>query len=266
MKIEKVDLATFRFRGGLRAAFLGSSEFSWSVHRPSSEKPGVWREVDKATVLKDGGLPLFMGAVIQPWTNLRMKLDVGVISSSDLAKEGDPSHPRFPMVVVYTGFVSFAHRDAAKGTGLPTMPYLIDNREVAEEEMEELPLPTSIELKEAVFNMFTGVEAPHTKSNMDKLREVLQGDWKKGKPSKYTFPGLAAEGDDDERESLPAGQATWPKTWTWTWTCSQFILILTGGMEDAELTTPVSDEEEDEEDEDDGLPKVANLLASSSQF
>ena len=44
------------------------------------------------------------------------------------------------------------------------------------------------------------------------------------------------------------------------------ILILTGGMEDAELIIPVSDEEEDEEDEDDGLPKVANLLASSSQF
>ena len=50
--------------------------------------------------------------------------------------------------------------------------------------MEELPLPTSIELKEAVFNMFTGVEAPHTKSNMDKRREVLQGDWKKGEKGK----------------------------------------------------------------------------------
>ena len=83
MKIDKVDLATFRFRGGLRSAFLGSSEFAWSVHRPSSEKPGVWREVDKATALKDGGLPLFMAAVVQPWTNLRLKLDVGVISSSD---------------------------------------------------------------------------------------------------------------------------------------------------------------------------------------
>ena len=205
VKIEKVDLATFRFRDGLRSAFLGSSEFTWSVHRPSSEKPGVWREVDKGTVLKDGGLPLFMAAVVQPWTNLRMKLDVGVISSSDLAKEGEPSHCRFPMVGVYAGFVSFAHRDAAKGTGLPTMPYLLDSREVEAEEMAELSLPTSMELKEAVFNMFTRVEAPHTKSNMDKLREVLQGDWKKAKSSKYTFPGLAAEGGDDERERSPAG-------------------------------------------------------------
>ena len=208
VKIERVDLATFRFRDGLRSAFLGSSEFTWSVHRPSSEKPGVWREVDKAVVLKDGGLPLFMAAVVHPWTNLRMKLDVGVISSSDLAKEGEPSHPRFPMVGVYAGFVSFAHGDAAKGTGLPTMPYLIDNREVEAEEMAELSLPTSMDLKEAVFKMFTGVEAPHTKSNMDKLREVLQGDWKKAKPSKYTFPGLAAEGGEGERERSPAGWAT----------------------------------------------------------
>ena len=209
MKIDKVDLATFRFRGGLRSAFLGSSEFAWSVHRPSSEKPGVWREVDKATALKDGGLPLFMAAVVQPWTNLRLKLDVGVISSSDLAKEGEPSHPRFPMVGVYTGFVSFAHRDAAKGTGLPTMPYLIDNREVEAEEMAEISLPASMDLKEAVYKLFSGVEAPHTKSNMDKLREALQGDWKKAKLAKYSFPELAAEGGEVVREKLPAGWAAW---------------------------------------------------------
>ena len=205
MKIEKVDLATFRFRGGLRSAFLGSSEFAWSVHRPSSEKPGVWKEVDKAIVLKDGGLPLFMAAVVHPWTGLRMKLDVGVISSSDLAKEGEPSHPRFPMVGVYAGYVSFAHRDAAKGTGLPTMPYLIDNREVEAEAMSEVSLPTSMDLKEAVYKLFSGVEAPHTKSNMDKLREALQGDYKKAKPAKYTFPGLAAEGGDVQSENSPAG-------------------------------------------------------------
>ena len=41
----------------------------------------------------------------------------------------------------------------------------------------------------------------------------------------------------------------------------QYILILTGGMEDAELTIPVSDEEE--EDEEDELPKVASLMVSS---
>lgn len=71
VQLEKVDLSIFRFRGGLRSAFLGSSEFSWSIWRPSSEKPGVWREVDKAAALKDGGKPLFMAAVVQPWTNLR---------------------------------------------------------------------------------------------------------------------------------------------------------------------------------------------------
>ena len=44
----------------------------------------------------------------------------------------------------------------------------------------------------------------------------------------------------------------------------QYILILTGGMEDAELTIPVSDADDDEEDEEDGLPKVENLMVSSS--
>ena len=205
VKIDKVDLANFRFRGGLRSAFLGSSEFDWSIHRPSSEKPGVWREVEKASALKDGGLPLFMAAVVQPWTNMRLKLDVGVVSSSDLAKEGEPSHPRFPMVGVYSGYISYAHSEAVKGTGLPTMPYLIDGREVGDEGLEELCLPTSMELKEEVFKLFSGGVAPHTKSNMDKLREALVGDWRKARPSKYTLPGLAAEGDDDEENETPAG-------------------------------------------------------------
>ena len=71
IQLDKVDLSIFRFRGGLRSAFLGSSEFSWSIWRPSSEKPGVWREVDKAGAFNDGGKPLFMAAVVQPWTNLR---------------------------------------------------------------------------------------------------------------------------------------------------------------------------------------------------
>jgi hypothetical protein len=198
VKIERTDLAHFRFRDGLRSAFLGPSEFEWSVHRPSTEKSGVWREIEKTTVLKDGGFPLFMAAVAQPWTGLRLKLEVGVVSSQDLSKEGEPSHPRFPMVGVYSGFASFAHSDAAKGTGLPTMPYLIDGREVTGEEMAELCLPSSMDLKEALFKLFSGGSAPHTKSNMDKLREALQGDWRKAKASKYTFPRLAAEGEDDE--------------------------------------------------------------------
>ena len=71
VQLDKVDLSTFRFRGGLRSAFLGSSEFSWSIWRPSTEKPGVWREVEIATAIKDGARPLFMAAVVQPWTNLR---------------------------------------------------------------------------------------------------------------------------------------------------------------------------------------------------
>ena len=66
MKVEKVDLSHFWFRGNLRSAFLGSSEFVWGVWRPSKSQPGVWKEVDKAEALKDGGNPIFMAAVVQP--------------------------------------------------------------------------------------------------------------------------------------------------------------------------------------------------------
>ena len=38
-----------------------------------------------------------------------------------------------------------------------------------------------------------------------------------------------------------------------------FFTILTGGIEEVELTIPVSDAEDMEEDEEDGLPKVENL-------
>ena len=127
-----------------------------------------------------------------------MKLDVGVVSSSDLAKEGEPSHARFPMVGTYQGFVSLAHSETVKGTGLPTMPYIIDSRDVEEEGLSELELPSSWQLKEAIYNLFSGAMGPHLKSSMDKLREALRGDWRKEKLARYTFPKLVAEGDDDD--------------------------------------------------------------------
>ena len=201
VKIDAVDLSILRFRDGLKSAFLSPIDFSWSVHRPSTSMPGEWREVDKAEVLKDGGAPLHLAAQVQPWTNLRLKLEVGVISTSDLTKEGEANHPRFPMVGVYSGFLVFSHSDAVKGTGLPTMPFLIDNREVEEEALPDLPLPTSLELKEAIFKLFSDTTAPHMKSNMDKLHDALQGDWRKTKPSKYTFPVQAAEGDENESDA-----------------------------------------------------------------
>ena len=106
VKVEKVDLSYFRFRGGLRSAFLGSSEFTWSVVRPSKSQPGVWKEVDKAEAFKDGGNPIFMAAVVQPWSGARLKVDVGIVSSTDLNREGDTTHPRFPVVGIYTCFAS----------------------------------------------------------------------------------------------------------------------------------------------------------------
>ena len=181
VKVEKVDLSYFRFRGGLRSSFLGSSEFTWSVVRPSKSQPGVWKEVDKAEAFKDGGNPIFMAAVVQPWSGVRLKVDVGIVSSTDLNREGDTTHPRFPVVGIYTCFASFGNAEVVKGTGLPTMPYIIDSREVEEEELADLALPSSWELKQAVYNLFKKVSAPHMKSNMDNLKETMKGDWKKPK-------------------------------------------------------------------------------------
>ena len=181
VKVEKVDLSHFRFRGGLRSAFLGSSEFVWSVWRPSKSEAGVWKEVDKATALKDGGKPVFMAAAVMPWTGERLKVDVGIVSSNDLSKEGDPSHPRFPMMGFYSCYASYANPEVVKGTGLVTMPYIIDAREVEAEELAELQLPSSWDLKEGVYNLFKKVSAPHMKSNMDNLNEALKTDWKKTK-------------------------------------------------------------------------------------
>ena len=65
VKIEKVDLSHFRFRGSLRSAFLGSGEFNWTVMRPSKNEPGAWREVDKASVIKDGGKKSLHGSSSQ---------------------------------------------------------------------------------------------------------------------------------------------------------------------------------------------------------
>lgn len=45
-----------------------------------------------------------------------------------------------------------------------------------------------------------------------------------------------------------------------------FFTILTGGIEEVELTIPVSDAEDEEEDEEDGLPKVENLYGVIISF
>ena len=181
VKVEKVNLSHFRFRGSLRSAFLGSSEFVWGVWRPSKSQPGVMKEVDKAEALRDGGNPIFMAAVVQPWFGARLKVEIGIVSSSDLSKDGEPAHSRFPVVGIYSCFASFGNGEVVKGTGLPTMPYIIDAREVEDDEVADLELPSSWELKQAVYNLFKKVSAPHMKSNMDNLKEALKGDWRKPK-------------------------------------------------------------------------------------
>ena len=181
VKIEKVDLSHFRFRGSLRSAFLGSGEFNWTVMRPSKNQPGAWREVDKASVIKDGGKNLFMAAAVRPWTGARLKVSVGIVASQDISKEGEASHNRFPVVGIYDCYASFSNSQVVKGTGLPTMPYIIDARDVQEEEIADLDLPSSWDLKMAIYNLFRKVSDPHCKSNMENLKEALKGDWRRPK-------------------------------------------------------------------------------------
>ena len=50
-----------------------------------------------------------------------------------------------------------------KGTGLPTMPYIIESREVETEELADLAPPTS---KQAVYNLFK------------KSKEAMKDDWR----------------------------------------------------------------------------------------
>ena len=190
VKIEKVDLSHFRFRGSLRSAFLGHVEFVWSVWRPSTKEPGTWKEVEKASALKEGAKPVHMAATVMPWSGGKLKVDVGIVASNDLSKEGDPAHPRFPMMGIYSGYATFANSDTVKGTGLPTMPYIIDAREVEEEELASLELPSSWDLKMGVYSLFKKVSAPHMKSSMENLKEALKGDWKKPKVRMMTNDGL----------------------------------------------------------------------------
>ena len=144
---------------------------------------------------------------------VRLKLDVGVVASTDLAKEGETANPRFPMVGTYNWFVAFAHSAAVKNTGLPTMPYIVDSRDVEGDAMAELQLPSSWDLKKVVYKLFTTVSAPHLKLNMDNLVEVLKSDWRKGKPAKYSFPVLLEEGGDDAERGEGAGGADADHDW-----------------------------------------------------
>ena len=47
--------------------------------------------------------------------------------------------------------------------------------------------------------MFRDTTAPHSKSNLENLKEALKGDWKLEKMSRYVFPVLVMDDDEEER-------------------------------------------------------------------
>ena len=48
-----------------------------------------------------------------------------------------------------------------------------------------------------VNSLFRNTTAPHAKSNGDTLNEVLKMDWKINKPSKYIYPELMVEEEEE---------------------------------------------------------------------
>ena len=193
VRIGKIDLSAFRFRGSLCSAHLEPTEFEWKVQRPATSEVGVWRDLDQHAVMLEGGHPLYAKAVCQPWTNQRLKIDIGIFACRDIGKIAEAGHNRFPMLGFVTYYVHYAPTCMEDNYGLPSMPYIIDGREAAEE--EELSLPSSAEIKTAYCNLFVNPSAPHVRSNMDNVYEVLGGDWRKAKPARYCFPKPREESD-----------------------------------------------------------------------
>ena len=177
IRVGKIDLNKFIFRGSLVSAWLGPSDYEYTVQRPSTASKGVWREVDIVRVVEDGGLPLWLRAVAQPWPGLKVKVTLGLFAAKDMARVQDSSHPRFPFVNLVTITIpinpglpdNFEIR-------LPFTPYLIDDR-TEEVEEDDVILPDWVAIVSACNGMFRDTTAPHSKSNMSNLRETLKTDW-----------------------------------------------------------------------------------------
>ena len=60
--------------------------------------------------------------------------------------------------------------------------------------------------------MFRNPKPPHSKSNMDTLAEALKGDWKASKKTKWIYPELGMDEEEQERELANEGIYTF-KVW-----------------------------------------------------
>ena len=158
--------------------------------------------MEKAKVEQDGGLPLWMRAIVQPWTGSRLKVTLGLFPCKDIRKVQDSSHPRFPFIgynVFFTPFLP-GQPEGYKIT-LPFIPYILTQAKEGEEEVE---MPEWINLVTACNGMFRATTAPHQKGNASTLADALKSEWRKEKMSKYIFPEMT------ENRTTQMGKTTTP--------------------------------------------------------
>ena len=195
VKVGKIELVKFKFRGSLVSDWLGPNEFPHVVQRPATSQVGAWRDLEQSKVEADGGEELWLRAILQPWTGQKLKLTIGILATKDATKIQDSSHHRYPFISLTTSSIPvFPFPPENTKVCLPFIPYLVDERDVEE---DELTLPKWGTMVKAACQLFRKNSAPHSKSNLDNLREALKGDWKAEKASKYCYPQLEVEDDND---------------------------------------------------------------------
>ena len=197
IKIERINLQRLRFRGTMVSDWLGPQDFTYVVQRPSISNPGTWKDVDQSRVEAEGGSLLWLRAIAQPWTGLKLKMTIGLMSTRDMARVPDADHPRFPFInILSTHLPILPSPPEEERICLPFIPYLICGQE---EDDDSVPNWTTI--VKAVNGMFRDTTAPHSKSNMAKLMETLKGDWKTTKMSKFCYPVLVEDENDEEENA-----------------------------------------------------------------
>ena len=204
IKIGKVELQKFRFRGSLVSDWMGPQEFPHSVQRPSTTQPGTWRDIEPSRVEADGGNALWLRAILQPWTSLKLRLTIGVFAAKDVTRVQDSNHPRFPFVNLQVTSISLLPFPPENhSVCLPFIPYLIEDNE---DDQDEAGVPGWNSVVRAVVGLFRGNSAPHSKSNMGNLKEALKGDWKTEKRSKYAYPEIELEEETEDTENIEGKQ------------------------------------------------------------
>ena len=118
--------------------WLGPEDFPHSVQRPATSQAGVWREVEQARVEAEGGQELWIRAVVQPWTGLKLKLTLGVFAAKDVPKIQESSHARFPFIKLLDIYIPLLPEAPLEADiCFPFVPYLVAERE----DDDEIPLP-----------------------------------------------------------------------------------------------------------------------------